>query len=177
MKKIAMIAAVVLTCGAAQAQTNASPIYGEISYLMMSADAPSAAFDLAAVRGFLGYEVHPNIALEAMFAIGVADDRVGPAFDYVRLKLENSYGLYIKPKVNVTEKLELFARVGYAESKFKATRRGYGSSTDSDGDVSFGVGLKYTFAKNTYGAVDYMRYYDKDDLKVNGVTLGIGYQF
>ncbi|MBK1685997.1 porin family protein [Rubrivivax gelatinosus] len=177
MKKIAMIAAAVLACGAAQAQTVASPIYGEIGYSLLNADVVGTDFDLGAVRGILGYEVHPNVALEAMFALGTSDDSVRAGSDTVKLKLEHSYGFYVKPKVDVSEGLELFARVGFAESKLKATLVGEFSNSDSDNDVSFGVGMKYAFSKNMYGVVDYMRYYNKDDVKVDGFTFGLGYKF
>lgn len=177
MKKIAMIAAAVLACGAAQAQTNASPIYGEIGYSLLSADVVGTDFDLGAVRGILGYEVHPNVALEAMFAFGTSDDSVSDGGNTVKLKLENSYGFYVKPKMNVSEDLEVFGRIGFAESKLNATLVGEFSNSDSDNDVSFGIGMKYGFSKSMYGVVDYMRYYNKDDVKVDGFTLGIGYKF
>lgn len=177
MKKIVMIAAAVLACGAAQAQTNASPIYGEIGYSMLHADVSFYGLDIGAVRGILGYEVHPNLALEAMLAVGVTDDRTQGVFvENIKLKLEHGYGLYIKPKFQVTDRLQLFGRVGYAESKFKLTWEG-ASASDSDHDVSYGVGMAYGFSKSLYGTLDYMRYYGKDDLRVNGITFGLGYKF
>lgn len=173
-----MIAAAVLACGAAQAQTNASPIYAEIGYSLLHADVGSNGLDIGAVRGIVGYELHPYLALEAMLAVGVTDDRTKALFlERVKLKMEHAYGLYIKPKLQVTDSLQLFGRVGYAESKFKATREGYGSDSDSDHDVSFGIGLNYAFSKAMYGTLDYTRYYDKDDFKVNGLTFGVGYKF
>ncbi|MBK1612562.1 hypothetical protein CKO44_03670 [Rubrivivax gelatinosus] len=177
MKKIAMIAAAVLACGAAQAQTNASPIYGEIGYSLLTADVAGTDFDLGAVRAILGYDVHPNVAIEAMFAVGTSDDSLSSGGDTFKIKLQHSYGLYLKPKVEVADGLELFGRIGYVESKLKATLVGYGSATNSDNDVSFGVGAKYAFSKSMYGVIDYMRYYNKDDIKVDGFTLGFGYRF
>jgi opacity protein-like surface antigen len=79
--------------------------------------------------------------------------------------------------MEVGDGLELFARVGFAESKLKATLVGEFSNSDSDNDVSFGVGMKYAFSKSMYGVVDYMRYYNKDDVKVDGFTFGLGYKF
>ncbi|EGJ10609.1 porin family protein [Rubrivivax benzoatilyticus] len=177
MKKIAMIAAAVLACGAAQAQTNASPIYGEVGYSMLNADVAGVDLDFGMIRGILGYEIHPNVAIEAMLGLGTSDDSVSFEGETLKLKVQRTYGLYVKPKVEVAEGLELFGRIGFAESKVKATVVGYGSASDSDNDFSFGAGVKYTFSKNVYGVLDYMRYYNKDDIKVDGFTFGVGYKF
>ena len=177
MKKLALILA-LSACGIAQAQTAApSPLYGEIGYAALNTEVIDADFDTGAIRAILGYELHPNVAIEAMLGFGVGDDSFTNRGDTVKLKIKNSYGLFLKPKVQIVEGLEAFGRIGYARSKLKATLVGYSSETDSDSDVAYGAGLSYQFTKSVYGSVDYMRYYNEDDTKVDGFTFAVGYRF
>lgn len=125
------------------------------------------------VRGIFGVDLNRNIALEAMIGAGVSDDSAYGA----KLELKHAIGFYIKPKINLTDNLEAFARLGIAKAKLKVSSYYYGSVTDSDNDFSFGAGLAYTFSSGVYGALDYMRYYDKDGLTIDGATLSIGFRF
>lgn len=177
MKKLALILA-LSACGVAQAQTAApSPFYAELGYAALDAEVFDVDFDIGAVRGIVGYEVHPNLAVEAMLGLGAGSDAVSGNGETVKLELEHSYGVYLKPKVRVAEGLELFGRVGYAHSKLKARAVGYRSETDSDNDVSYGAGLSYQFTKSVYGSVDYMHYYHHDEVKLEGFSLAVGLRF
>ena len=74
--------------------------------------------------------------------------------------------------------VELFARLGYADSKVKLKVPSLdASASDSDNDFSFGLGLNYAFSRNVYMSADYMSYYNKDGVKADGFTLGVGYKF
>ncbi len=176
MKKLALILA-LSACGIAQAQTAApSPFYGEIGYAAVNTDVLGADSDLGMARGILGYELHPNVAVEAMFGLGVGDDKTSDGEHTDKLKLEHSYGLYLKPKLQLAQGLEVFGRIGYTRIKLELTSPDH-RETDSDDDVSYGLGVSYQFTKSVYGSFDYMRYYDKDATKIDGFSLAVGYRF
>jgi len=78
--------------------------------------------------------------------------------------------------VNLTPELELFARVGFADFKLKASAAGV-SDSSSDSDMSYGVGLNYKLARNVTLGLDYLSYYSKDGESVKGFTLGVGMSF
>ena len=173
MTKIsAIVAAALLSAGAAQAQTaTANPFYGEVGYTFIKLKADGASIKPGLIRTIVGYELHPNVALEGMFAFGASDDTV----DGVKYKVTRSVGLFVTPKY-AFDQFEVFGRLGYADSKIKASEAGV-SASDSDGSFAYGLGAKYNFDKSFYGAVDYMRYYKKDDVKADGFTLSVGYRF
>jgi opacity protein-like surface antigen len=189
MKRIAIAAAAVLAMlgTSAQAQTAARPapaVYGEVGYAFLKAKAEGESVNLGALRGILGYDFHQNLALEGMLAFGVKDHTESAVISGVtvkaKLELQNSYGIYVKPKFNPTPELELFARLGWArsEAKVEASAGGFSASeSDSDSDFSYGVGVKYNFNPRTSVGLDYMRYFDKDGLTIDGVTVGFGYRF
>ncbi|UXH77292.1 porin family protein [Roseateles amylovorans] len=171
MKKISVIAAALLLAGAAQAQSNTSAVYGEVGYTFVTIDA-GTDLEPGMLRGIVGWNVHPNLAIEGMLATGVKDDNTFG----LKTKVSRAYGVYLKPKYDFGNGFEVFGRLGYADLKLKQSFQG-ASGTDSGNDVSYGVGASYSFNKNVYGTVDYMSYYDKDGVKGTGFTLGVGYRF
>jgi opacity protein-like surface antigen len=181
MKRVVLAAAAVLTMlgTSAQAQTP-SPLYGEVGYSFLKLKGEGESINLGALRGILGYDLHSNIAIESMLAFGVNDEKESDGTVTVKLGLQNAYGIYVKPKFNPTKELELFARLGLARSKLKATVSAPGisvSASDSDSDFSYGAGLKYNFDPRMSVGLDYMRYFDKDGVTIDGVTVGFGYRF
>lgn len=135
-------------------------------------DADGTDVNLGALTGIIGYGVHPNLAIEGMLAVGVQDDKVGG----VKVELEHAYGVFAKPRVMLSPNFELFGRLGYVESKLKASVPG-DSLSDSDGDWAYGLGGNYYFNPNTYLSVNYLKFYDKDDVKADGWTVGVGMKF
>nr|WP_297531605.1 porin family protein [uncultured Roseateles sp.] len=178
MSKISLIvAAALLAAGAAQAQSTPQAqngVYGELGYTFVKVkdDFFNVSFKPGAIRGIVGWDLHPNVALEGMLAGGVSDDTT----QGVKAKISRSYGLYVVPKYSLTPEFEVFGRLGYADSKVKLSSS-LGSSSGSDSSFSWGLGAKYNFNKQVYGAVDYMSYFDKDSTTVTGVTLSVGYRF
>ncbi|AEG91732.1 porin family protein [Ramlibacter tataouinensis] len=175
MKKtlIGIAAASLLMLGtAAQAQQAKPPVYGEIGYSMIEND----DLKFGVLRGIIGADLHPNVAVEGMLGLGVKDDSFtafGTTFD---AKIKNMVGVYAKPKFNVTPELELFGRVGFTRINIEASVGG-ASASDADSDLSYGVGLNYNITPTVHIGVDYMNYYDKDGSKFDGVTVGVGFRF
>ncbi|HZY19694.1 MAG TPA: porin family protein [Ramlibacter sp.] len=200
MKLIAIAAAsTLLVLGTAaqaqQARATAGGAYAELGYTQLKLSSDEGGGDLrpGALRGIAGYELHPNVAVEGMLAFGVRDDEVrasestafGPVTATGEVKLRHAYGIYVKPKFNVTDSLEVFGRLGYTRAKFKTRvtvsvpTLGSASEEDSDaeGGASTGLGANYRFTQNLSVGIDYMRYFKKDGVKVDGVTVGLGYRF
>ncbi|MEY5100501.1 MAG: hypothetical protein RJA36_3220 [Pseudomonadota bacterium] len=174
MKALARTAAIAtLAIGAASAQAQ---LYGELGYVgirdKFSVAGTEYKPNLGALSATLGYGLHQNLAIEGMLAAGVKDDTVGG----VKLELQHSVGVFLKPRVMLSPEFELFGRIGYVESKAKG-RMGGASASDSSSDWAYGLGANYYFNNATYGTLSYMRLYDKDGEQVNGLTLGVGMKF
>lgn len=177
MKKIAVMAAALMAMGAAQAQ-NSLPLYGELGYSFVTVSAEGEDFNPSVLRGLLGYQVTPNLALEAMYGVNLSDDTTRVSGVSVKGEVQHTYGFYIKPQYAVTPVLTVFGRLGYAESKVKLSAPSLGiQASDSDNDVSYGLGLGYTLSPKASVTADYMSYYNKDGVKATGITLGLAYRF
>jgi opacity protein-like surface antigen len=179
MKKLAIASAIALASIGAQAQ-----MYGEVGYTSLTAKENVGSDGLkaspSAIRGFLGYELNPNLAIEGMVAFGMDDGTVkvnGVSVPEAKLELDESFGVYLKPKAKLNDKVEIFGRVGLARVKGTVSVAGFGSATTSETSFSYGAGLSYALNPTTSLNTDYMQYLSEDGFKVNGFTFGVGFKF
>ena len=177
MKKLLVIATLGLAAMGANAQ-----MYGEVTYGSVDIKGEVPGITLKSSPNIfgltLGYDVHPNFAVEGVAAFNGGTDGIkvnGIAID-AKAKVSSSYGLFVKPKIMASERFELFGRLGVARSKLTLSSGGI-SESESDTDFAYGLGVNYYFSKNAYGTVNYMKFYDDDGLKANGFNFGIGYKF
>lgn len=169
-------AAILATAAAAQAQVY---VEGAIAPLTLKgSESPVLKAKPAVLTGFVGYEIHPNVAVEGFLGLGASNASVtlDGAATAVKAKISNSYGIFVKPKVMINNEVELFGRLGYARSKVKLSADGE-SASESDGSFAYGVGGNYYLNKQTYLTASYMSFYSKDGLKATGLNLGVGYKF
>jgi opacity protein-like surface antigen len=179
MKKVALASVIALASIGAQAQ-----MYGEVGYTATTAkqniDGDGIKASPSALRGILGYELNPNLAVEGMVAFGMSDATVkvnGVSATGVKLEIDNAVGLYLKPKTKLNDQVELFGRVGFARVKGTISAAGFGSETESESSFSYGAGFSYAINPTTSLNADYMQYLSKDGFKVNGFTFGVGFKF
>jgi outer membrane autotransporter protein len=168
MKRILIAAAAAFfMLGAAQAQVR-SPLYGEVGYSFQSIKVDEIGFKAnpQALRGIIGYNFHPYFAAEGLLALGTSSDN--------DVKVRSAFGVFVKPKYDFGNNFEAFARLGFANTKITATGV---DGSDSDSDFAYGVGVNYSFNPKMYVGADWMRLRDKDGVKVDGLTINLGYRF
>jgi outer membrane autotransporter protein len=172
MKRIAIAAAAALMMlGTAQAQQQRSPLYGEVGYSFLEVKADGFKANPQALRGIIGYDLHPFVAVEGMVAFGTSSD----SDNGVDFKLKNAWGLFVKPKYDFGN-IEAFARLGWARTRISGTDA-IGTETSSEGDFAWGVGANYRLNPRMSVGLDYSRLRDKDNVKLNGWTVNFGYRF
>jgi hypothetical protein len=174
MKLKHLALAVVMMTAAAGASAQ---VYGELDYQFVNyedSDMPDVNIGLLGAN--LGYEINRNLAVEARAAFGVMDDDFTVAGINVNAKLDRSFGFYIKPKFSPAPNLELYGKLGYMDTRMKFSLLG-DNFKDSDGDLAYGFGAQYDFAKKGYITGGYSRFYDDDGAKLGGWHLGLGYKF
>lgn len=179
MKKLAIASALSLMAVAASAQT-----YAEIGYTSVEYEENVFGVTVeskpAALRGIIGYEINPNLAVEGLVGFGLSDDEIsarglGTAAGS-KLEIDNVVGIYVKPKVKFGPNLEGFVRAGFAHAKASASIAG-ASASASESSFSYGLGLSYSFSPNASLNLDYMSYLDKNATTVTGITVGVGFKF
>lgn len=140
MRILVATAALSLLAAPALAQSLTSPtIYGSAGYTWFDGDDAS----LGAITARIGAKLHRHAGVEAEGSFGVKDDsfRVsvnGPG----EYELKHDFAAYAVGFYPVTDKLDLFARVGYGTTKIKASAPGVRSRQDGD-SVNYGLGASY----------------------------------
>jgi outer membrane immunogenic protein len=151
MKKLTC--AIALALAAAAAPAAAEGLYAGAGYTNYS----SEEADIGAVTGRLGYQFHPNIAVEGELATGVADDDGA--------ELDSAWGVYGVGKINVSPSVELFARLGYQGAEIA----GGGVSSDNDG-AGYGVGGQWNLTDRFGVRADYTRLDGDEEVDTVGLS-------
>lgn len=142
-----------------------------------------------------GYKFNSYVALEGRYWEATDEDfKLDNGLK--REKTLDAWGIYLKPMFPVTDKIDVYGLLGYAEidSAFKAFRRN-GTVNDqdlSDEDFSWGVGFSFRVLDNLSISAEYIQIYDdkqskhlaaplsgsKDwDITLDSYSVGLAYHF
>lgn len=175
-----LAACALLATGGAQAQSRPkaddTPFYGEIGYSALTYKEPIGQAHPKSVRLLGGYELNPNLAVEAQVLLNAKEGKTTIDGVENKAKVDNTWGLFLKPKVMVMPDLELFGRAGFARSQRTVSGPGF-SSKDSGNSFAYGLGAAYAISDKVSLSLDYMSYYDRKDIQIKGPTLGLGIKF
>ena len=176
-------------------------VEGGYQYLEIEPDGADSGVDTNAIGSRLGYQVNSIFSIEGELASGIDDDEFDYNVDEDSFDLDDNndgdfndliaafgdiglnylVGLYGKAEVPLTDRLDAYARAGYAYIDLDASIQTPGSATlttieDSEEGPAFGAGLSYDLTENVYLKGDYT-YYSFEDTDTNGIMLGVGYKF
>lgn len=178
-------AAAVFSMASAQAQTqsNASPkMYAEIGYAALNLKetfgASTAKASPGVLTGVFGYQFLPNLAVEGLVGLGggKAGVKENGVPNGVNVKISSAFGVFIKPSVAVSDSIDLFARAGWLHTTLKISEGAF-SESDSDNSFAYGLGANFNLSKTSYIQANWMNYYKKDGLKVDGFGVSYGTRF
>ncbi|HEY8617470.1 porin family protein [Phenylobacterium sp.] len=152
---IAMVAPAI-----AQAQTAPTTgVYGSIGYAQTDFD----DVDLGAIQGRLGWRGGTWFGVEGEAAFGVKDDSVdlGGGID-ADVEVKRQLGIYAVGFAPLSANTDLIARIGYGNTKIKASAAGVSGSDDGD-SFNFGVGAQHHFDGVNGVRIDWTRHDFRDD--------------
>lgn len=181
MMKHARSLAVVFTTGLAAAsvanaqdmyKSGVGGLYTGLNYTFATIDAGRSDADVGTLSAKVGVMATPFLGFEARGGFGVDDDRIG-RIDY---SLDNFFGGYATFNLANESPLTPYAVLGFTRVELEA-KGPFTTVTDDESDVSYGIGLNMKFASNLSGNLEYMRYYDDDDVTVDGLGLGVQLNF
>lgn len=186
----------------AQSYDNDRGLYldGGYQYLDIKPDGADSGVDTNGIAARLGYNFNNVFSLEGELASGIDDGEFDYNVDEDEFNLDDNddgdfedvigvsgdiglnylVGLYGRADLPVTERMNLFARAGYAYIDVDASVNTPGGTAinieDSADGPAIGAGLTYDLSENWELRGDYT-YYSFDSTDTNGVMLGLGYKF
>jgi hypothetical protein len=164
----------VLATGAVSAQSMSNQgYYGEVGYTALNIKNDSNGFDITPklARLIVGKEINKGLAVEGTYAFTASkDSAVVNGTKYTGKA--SMFGAYLKPKFEISQDVEVFARVGALHTKYEDE-----GSSFSKTKLSYGIGMQTQFTKDVYGQVDYMSYGKQDSVTTKGFTVSVGTRF
>jgi len=168
-KFISVAALSLVTVGAAHAEgLYAGPL---LTRATVSFDAGGDA-NPTTVGALLGMSINKNFAIEARLGTGLSDDSISG----VDIKVDNFAGIYAKGILPVSNAASVYGLLGYTQGKIKAEFAGQ-SASDSDSDVSYGIGAEFAVSGTTSVGVEWARFFKGDNYKVDGLSLAVSFKF
>jgi opacity protein-like surface antigen len=193
-------AAVAGLASAAHAQESGPYFEGGYQYLDIKPDGAESGVDTNGIAGRAGWRFNNVFSLEAELATGIDDGEFDYNVDEDELNFDDNNdgdlsdviaasgdvglnyltGIYGKANLPLTERLNAYARAGYAYVDLDASINTPGGVNinveDSADGPAFGAGMSYDLSDNVYLKGDYT-YYSFDSTDTSGVMLGVGYKF
>jgi len=173
---IAVSGAAMLTAAPALAQPlGETQVYGTLGYTHIFSDLKNEdslnalqddSADLGAIQGRVGARFGRYLGVEGEVATGIKDAKVSVGDVDANVKLKHQVAAYGVGYLPISDKADLFARVGYGSQKIKAEALGVSASADAD-SWNFGAGGQYFFDGANGVRAEYTRY----DLQGNNPNL------
>ncbi len=184
LKTTTTAVAIALTALGAHAQTaqSATPFYGSIGYEAIDITARgsngTARTQPGMLLGTIGYQLHPNLAVEGVLGGTVRKDDVKlNGFNTgIDGSVDSAYGVFVKPSLNLTDRLSVFGRVGYVHTKTSLSA-GNVSVSDSSEDVAYGLGASYDLTATSYVQAGWTQYRDRKGVEADGWGVSYGLRF
>ncbi|SFM57598.1 porin family protein [Marinobacter zhejiangensis] len=146
--------------------------YAGANYTFANIDFGNADADVGTLGAKVGVMATPFFGVEARGGFGVDDDRVGG----VEVALDNYFGGYATLNLANESPATPYAIIGFTRVEVELDN-GFMSVKEDESDLSYGLGVNIEMAPQISGNLEYMRYFDKDDVTVDGLGLGVTVTF
>lgn len=161
-----VLASVVLlaAAGVASAQLAPKDFYAEAGLLELQLEGATTTRKPLLGRFIVGKDIDKNLSIEGLVALNLRKDADTSA---------TTYGVFLKPKMEVAKDVDVFARLGVAHTESKVNAGTYSSTK-----AAYGLGIQTLLTKTIYTQIDFM-HYGKDDQGNNasGFAFSAGYRF
>ncbi len=151
---------------------------GNFALLDSSEDvAGEVSLDLRGLYARAGAQFHENFSSEIRLGVGIGDDTDNIANVEVEGELDHFYGGYFRGGVQAGNLFYPYLIAGYTRGKLDleitASNGTRVKADETESDFSYGIGVDIRLSETVSGNVEYMNYYDKDDVELDGFALGI----
>jgi OOP family OmpA-OmpF porin len=125
-------------------------------------------------RAFVGWQFNKWVGVEGGFAYLGKTEITGPGGTAtVRARGLDVVGVVTVP---LNEMFGVYGKAGLARMRASGTAPGI-TVTDTDTSLTYGLGARVNFARNFTGRLEWQRFHDISDIKVDFLSIGVLYGF
>jgi len=133
-------------------------------------------FDLGALVAKAGAKFNPYLAAEIRVGVGVDDYSESGNGVSIELELDYLVGAYAIAGIPNETPIYPYAVLGVTKGELTASVSAFGESasvSESESDLSYGVGANIAINDEFSINAEYMNYLDKDGAEISGVSVGL----
>lgn len=124
----------------------------------------------------IGNQVNRNFAYEGRAGFGIGDDSKTVLGVPVSVDIDHFFGIYGRGILPVSDMFSVYALLGFTSGKATFSVPGL-SISDSDSDISFGVGADWMVSKDASLNVEWAQLFEGTDYKVQSLAIGVTLKF
>ena len=167
------LSTVVLTGNTAQADQRIGYFGANLASIEYSEEGISQEADLKAAYARVGLDLTTYFSSELRLGFGLGNDTVDVLGREVDVQLDKVAGAYFRAGIPASEKVYPYAIVGYTYGELTASVTGLTRKTESESDLSYGVGIDFIIDYESIITFEYMSYLDKDGAEIKGPSIGL----
>lgn len=182
MKKLTqalkITAASSILCLSASASADTGYYFGgNFASLKTTFDIIDDDTSLTAIYGRLGAQLNENISVETRLGFGVGDGDLHYQGIDINAEIDSLLGIYARAGAPVSESFYPYVIVGLLRGELSTSITGFGAASESETDMSYGVGADISVNDTSSVNVEYMNWFDKDGVEISGLSLGFTRKF
>jgi len=154
--------------------------YVEVSLNSLNYSEPGLRLSPTTLRTFVGKNVGATFSYEGMIAFGTSQGSTTINGTHAVAKIDPMFGAYLKARKELGPGLEIFGRVGAASMVKNLSGTYFGAADPTSqrlGGFSYGLGVKIRLNRDTSFVTDYTSYYNRRQETVDGVSLGLAFDY
>lgn len=169
---------VTMVLGLASAVVHAQGYYGgNFVFVRSSDDFSSDDASLKLIVGRLGMEFSETISGELRAGFGVQNDTIEQQSIEVDLDWKQLLGGYVRGSFAASDSLFYpYVVLGYSQVELEVSALGE-TVDDDETDFSYGIGGDLALGDTMKINLEYMNYFDKDGLQIDGFAFGLAKLF
>ena len=169
MKKL-FCTGIVSCCMLVAANVYSEGFYVGSDYARLTVNSSDPSLDAVLLTG--GFQVNNWLSLEGRFGKSSKEKDDGAS-----LEIDAMFGAYAKLSGrNEISPVSPYLVLGYTRAKFELIDDG-DDLGNTVSDVSYGLGVDFKVNDSLFIGVEGMQYFDKNDDKLTGYSIGIDYKF
>lgn len=155
-------------------KTRTGGLYAGANYTFVDLEGNGLDSDLGTLSAKVGANITPYFGLEARAGFGVQDESITPTTD---LSVNAFYGGYATLSLANESPATPYAILGFTRYELELDNASFGSTRDDESDLSYGLGVNLAITEALSGNLEYMRYFDKDNVTIDGIGVGLTVSF
>jgi hypothetical protein len=181
IRNIKSIGAVILVASiAGNVYSAEGDVYLGIGYGMVTSSVSGLPdFEPTALVVRYGNFTTDNFAAEVRLGTGLSDDTqdIGLGVD-VTIDIDQILGLYGSYYSGTSSSTtRAYGILGFTQGEFTVSGPAFGSFSDSDSDISFGLGVNFAIGENGVINLEYMDYMEIEGTDITAIAIGYNGSF